>query len=144
MALTETQKNNLLAEYKANGGKISKAAGLLDIDIDEAKSFIEDHFSLTSALHRRPELAKYVIAKRSASGGSWIDNDNNVAVARAEYDAGLIEMCQYKEGHTVYLLSIRRKVRADRVPHFSRKLEEEATRPFSKPGSPVRGRTNYG
>lgn len=65
----------------------------------------------------RPELREFLIARRTKHEG-W-DNQPTIASAREEYDAGIIEMCQGRDGDWLLLYRIPRKVPAPPRAYFS-------------------------
>jgi hypothetical protein len=64
-----------------------------------------------------PHLQRYMVARRSP----WTDWDNpsGIEKARQDYDAGLVEMCQGKDGDIIIQYSIPRVFPAPARAHFS-------------------------
>ena len=71
--------------------------------------------------HGRPELAKYLVARRQASAsGGWDYDDPEIAAARENYEAGTHEMATGRDGSWLLLYSIPRRYRApDREGFFT-------------------------
>lgn len=121
MGLTAKQKEQLLLEIENNGGKLGKAAAIVGVGYNEAHEFITELRKLQQEHLRRPELSKYVVGVKGISSHWPITEE--LSLARRRYDRGEVEMCQYREGDLVYQLMIPRKLKADRLPLFSRREE---------------------
>jgi len=117
MPLTKEQVEALDQELANNGGQLTKAAGRLSLDLGEAITHVRQK-GINNIKIPRKELEKYIVAHRKGVG-NWIATEAMI-VARAKYDAGLVEMCTYRFEDIFYLLSIPRKHRARRRPYFGR------------------------
>ena len=91
-------------------GKISRLTGYPVVQvcrvIADASSTIISVKPETFDGWGRPEMRRHIVARRAI----WTDWDNpeGVAQARADYDAGLSEMCQGRDGDIMILYSIPR------------------------------------
>ena len=65
-------------------------------------------------------LEKYIVATRHVvNQPAWPENDKKIKQARLDYDSGLTEMCQGRDGDMIILYSIPRKnPELDRRPWF--------------------------
>lgn len=61
----------------------------------------------------RPDIEKYLIASKHVDR-EWDNNDPTIKNAREAYDRGELEMCQGRDGFTINLYAIPRKVRDTR------------------------------
>jgi hypothetical protein len=129
MALSENQINLLKAEMAKNGGKPARAAADLGLNYDDVLDFISGGTVKSAPEYKnfRPELKKYIIASKSVSA-NWVTNAV-IEMARKDYDRGVVELCQYREGNVIHLLSIRRRHPVSRPPYFAHRQVEEPRRP---------------
>lgn len=126
MELTEKQKSRLLEKVKKNGGRVGLAAGELDIDYKSAHDFIKSVRVSLPKLPMREELRKFIIATREAMNPFWPpEAQEAILTARHNYDAGIIDMAQYRQGDNIHLLVYPRKF-PDRTrrKYFSRVMVE--------------------
>ena len=61
----------------------------------------------------RPDIAKYLIASKHVDH-EWDNSNPTIKAAREAYDRGELEMCQGRDGFTINLYAIPRKVRDTR------------------------------
>ena len=123
MSLTDKQKHAADVELLRNGGKIGKAAADLGLLYDDVLRYVTESLMAKTYSTPRPELRKYIVASKDVNA-AW---PRTVDIERAhhEYDNGYVELCQWREGNVIHLLSIRRQRRAqDRRGYFSRVFEE--------------------
>jgi len=119
MTLTAKQKEQLLIEVERNGGKLGKAAAVVGLGYNEAHDFISGLRAEKQLNIRRPELVRYIVGVKGICA-SWIVTEE-LTIARRRYDRGEVELCQYREGDTIYQLAIPRAVKVNRVPLFARR-----------------------
>lgn len=68
----------------------------------------------------RPELRQYIVAIRHADAPGW-QSSTMLDNARRDYDAGMVELCQARDGNNIILYSIPRRVPVKRVhAYFAR------------------------
>ena len=114
MVLEEMRKPN------ADLQRVSRMFGLpvrlireLQSGDKSTSSFKERHGGLG-----RPELQQYIVG-RTIAGEPW-PVSTYIEKARSDYDAGLVEMCQGRDGNWIILYAIpRTKPDYGRPPYFS-------------------------
>lgn len=67
-------------------------------------------------------LRRFIVAVRHVDTG-WPRKDAKIDKAREDYDKGIVELCQGRDGFNIILYAIPRKRRIKRPVYF--KLEEE-------------------
>jgi len=72
----------------------------------------------------RDDLRKYIVASKHVDR-EWNNRSPEIRKAREAYDRGEVEMCQGRDGYTIHLYAIPRKVRDEREnrAYFSREVE---------------------
>ncbi len=74
-------------------------------------------FAETNSGRGRPEMEKYFVS-RTLAGSAWPESDRElIEQKRLDYDNGLIEMCQGRDGNWIILYAIPRT-----QPDFDRRL----------------------
>lgn len=116
MALSQNDIVLLEGAMKQNGGKAARAAADLGLNYDDVLEYVGSPAPKFN--NNRPELKKYIIASKKVDS-AW-PSSTAIEIAQREYDLGKIELCQYREGNTIHLLSIKRKVVARRPVYFQR------------------------
>ena len=72
----------------------------------------------------RESLQKYIVS-RTLAGAAWPELDREIIEkARLDYDAGVIEMCQGRDGDWIILYAIPRTKVTERHPYFTAIPEE--------------------
>lgn len=122
MPLSSIEIELLNEELKKNHGRAVKAAYALGLSYWDVAEYVASTKPKTFSANPRPELEKYIVVSKPVTA-LWPRCDA-VERARARYDAGLVELVQWRDGNTLHLLAIPRRKRAfRRVPYF-RELEE--------------------
>jgi hypothetical protein len=125
--MSVTQNQGVIADVlyewrrlKRSPYKVAKAVGISTRDVLE---IISDHgHKISEHIERhdgmgRHELREFLVARKLAAD-SW-DNDNPViAGARADYEAGRVELATGRDGRWLLLYAIPRKRRQPRPNYF--------------------------
>lgn len=117
MVLSQNDITLLEEKMAQNGGKAARAAADLGLNYEAVLEHL-GHLEPRAPKfnNNRPELKKYIIASKLIDA-AW-PMTSAIEIAKREYDLGKVELCQYREGNTIHLLSIRRKRIADRPVYF--------------------------
>ena len=120
--LTENEKYNVRRELESNGGNIVAAAKNLGIHQNLiAKMKIKDErlFNYTESSFGPKHMQKYLVASRSVfMVDGWDNKNKEIAKARRDYDAGLIELATGRDGEHLLLYAIPRKNTVKRKAYF--------------------------
>lgn len=119
MAITPEIEAEILREYRSTRSpyKVSRKVG---VTIEEVLLTIENHEDKLSAAPERfggwgrPDISSFFVARRKASERTWDNTSSEIALARANYEAGTHIMATGRDGAWLLLYSFPRKGRPDR------------------------------
>lgn len=100
-----------------------KVAAAVGIGVREVLTIIDDHgHTISEIVERhdgegRPELREFVVARKLVTE-RWDNDSAEVAKARWDYEAGLIEMATGRDGRWLLLYAFPRKRPAPRPDYF--------------------------
>lgn len=124
MDISIKDEKKILAELKKQKGNVSLAAKILGVPketIMKLQIIDQQMFNYTSVGLGPQHLHKYLVARRSVlATGGWDNKQPEIAKARKDYDAGLIEMATGRDGEFLLLYAIPRRVRAARFRQYFR------------------------
>ena len=112
-----------IKEEFAKHNSLFRAARALNISLDRVKRVVgqkDYHVEKRPAQYGgrgRPELEQYIVATKNADE-SWPIDSEELAVCRAQFEAGTHEMCQGRDGDTIIQYSIPRATPQPRHNHF--------------------------
>lgn len=101
--------------------RVSKATG---IPVHIVWAIIEENEPLLTSQKEywggegRPELREFTVARRRVSAGQWDNEEPAIAQARADYEAGIIDMATGRDGGWLILYAFPRKKRDPRPCYF--------------------------
>ena len=129
MTMPTAQQNAVIQELRENGNNIYRVAKKFGLELDAIRplvSYVDGDIPypiISEDGLGRIELREFILCTRDVKSW-WKEKDQKVIEdARRSYDAGLIEMCQGRDGDTMILYVIKRKVPDEkRHPYFSAKL----------------------
>lgn len=98
--------------------RVARRVGVSVATVLEITGSIPEPVRAESAA-RRPELTKYLVAKRRTHGEPWNNKSPELRKARADYEAGLVELCTGRDGAYLMLYAIPRVVPQPRPGYFS-------------------------
>jgi hypothetical protein len=119
MSLSPPERALILKDLKTTGWDFTRVARMYGVTIQ----FLQREF-YTEAENLKtpgnPRLAKHLVSLRTVDSDCWPERDAvKIDQARADYDAGKVEMCQGKADGFFLLYAIPRKVLASRRQFFS-------------------------
>lgn len=138
---TEIEIEMIRHEAARPGADLRRLARSYGLPLSTVRSIAEDEDLVAVLEHRletkaepteyhitplgRPELQKYIVAVRHVCDPDWPDTPE-LRKAKADYDAGLVEMAQGRDGDWFIQYSIPRKRPVkDRIPYFSFQLGDQ-------------------
>lgn len=117
---------SVLRIYEKHGGDLDAIAAELDVNLDDVDPSFPVFPIYIPEIRTRPKelgrvsMRRHLVSTRHAHERGWPKVDREkIEKAQKDYDAGLIEMCQGKDGPWTLLYAIRRKRRAKPRTYFT-------------------------
>jgi hypothetical protein len=130
MFLSDTTKQMILEDLQLPNADVQRVSRLYGIPVRIIRElactdFVPPEFAELYGGWGRPELQKFVVT-RVRAGDDWpLFAHYEIEKARQDYDLGLSEMCQGRDGQWIILYSIPRiHPEQGRLPYFSREFGE--------------------
>lgn len=98
---------------KNTGLDASSVWAIIEANSDRLTSFQERHQG-----QGRPEIQKYLVARRKVTTREWDNAEPTIAKARSDYEAGTHELATGRDGGWLLMYSIPRKKTAPRPNYF--------------------------
>lgn len=80
-------------------------------------------FGYTAKGKGRKNLQKHIVAIRD-SYGEWDQKDRKIIQAIDDYENGLVELCQGRDGLNIIMYAIPRKKKVERKEYFYKRIED--------------------
>lgn len=125
MTVYSTEKiGQVLAEFRRTRGSPFKTARNLETDIEVVFEILDANKDQTGRPKQkfdgfgRPGLHAFIVGRRLDSERQWDNDDVGIAKARADYEAGTVELCQGRDGPWIIQYAIPRTKISPRPNYF--------------------------
>ncbi len=121
--LSQEITDDILFHYKRTRSPF-KVAKLVGLDTAVVWAVVDEHSDKLSAFPERnggfgrPELTKYMVARRRVASNKWENDDAAIASARQAYEDGTHDMSTARDGGWLILYSMPLKRKNPRPSYF--------------------------
>ena len=123
MNLSQEVIDDVLHEYRRTRSPF-RTATATGIDVKLVWQIVDQHSDKLSSFSERngglgrPEMQRYLVARRQVTARQWDNDLPEIAKARANYESGTIEMMTGRDGGWLILYAIPRKKTSPRQDYF--------------------------